>query len=146
MLEVGNGGMTFDEYKTHMSLWAILAAPLLAGNDLTDISAQTRELLMNREVIAVDQDALGKQGDCVSATGPVEIWARPLADGTKAVGIFNRDPEARLATLDLRSLGISGGGRLRDLWEHKDLGLMKSSYTVKVPGHGVVLLKVKASS
>ncbi len=146
MLEVGNGGMTFDEYKTHMSLWAILAAPLLAGNDLTDISAQTRELLMNKELIAVDQDPLGKQGDRVSATGPVEIWARPLADGTKAVGIFNRNPEARLATLDFRSLGISGGGRLRDLWEHKDLGLMKSSYTVKVPGHGVVLLKIKAFS
>ncbi len=142
MLEVGNGGMTFDEYKTHMSLWAILAAPLLAGNDLTQISAQTRELLLNKELIAVDQDALGRQGDRVSAQGMVEVWARPLVGGAKAVGIFNREDHVQKATLDFSSLGFTGGATVRDLWQHKDLGVMKTSYTVTVPAHGVVLLKI----
>ena len=89
MLEVGNGGMNTDEYRTHMSLWAILAAPLLAGNDLSTMTPDTIALLTNKEVIAVDQDRAGKQGDRVSATGPVEIWSRQLADGSKTVGIFN---------------------------------------------------------
>ena len=92
MLEVGNGGMTAEEYRTHMSLWAILAAPLLAGNDLTTMTPETIAILTNRDVIAVDQDPAGKQGDRVSAEGPIEIWARSLADGSKAVGVFNRLP------------------------------------------------------
>jgi alpha-galactosidase len=142
MLEVGNGGMTFDEYKTHMSLWAILAAPLLAGNDLTNMSTETRELLLNKDLIAVDQDALGKQGDRVSAKGMVEIWAKPLTGGAKAVGLFNRDDQAKSITLELSSLGFAGGVKVRDLWQHKDLGSMKNEYTVSVPAHGVVFLKV----
>jgi alpha-galactosidase len=87
MLEVGNGGMNADEYRTHMSLWAILAAPLLAGNDLSTMTPETIALLTNRDVIAVDQDAAGREGDRVSAEGPIEVWARPLADGSRAVGI-----------------------------------------------------------
>jgi len=142
MLEVGNGGMTFDEYKTHMSLWAILAAPLLAGNDLTNMSAETRELLLNKEVIAVDQDALGKQGDRVSAQGMVDIWARPLTGDAKAVGLFNRDNHAQSVTLEFSSLGFTGNVKVRDLWQHKELGLMKSEYTVSVPAHGVIFLNV----
>jgi alpha-galactosidase len=142
MLEVGNGGMTFDEYKTHMSLWAILAAPLLAGNDLKNMSAETRELLLNKDLIAVDQDALGKQGDRVSAKGMVEIWARPLAGDAKAVGLFNRDDQAKSVTLEFSSLGFTGNVKVFDLWQHKELGLMKNEYTVSVPTHGVIFLKV----
>jgi alpha-galactosidase len=142
MLEVGNGGMTADEYRTHMSLWAILAAPLLAGNDLSTMTAETVELLTNRDVIAVDQDSAGRQGDRVSAEGPIEVWSRPLADGSKAVGIFNRHPSAMTARVDLHSVGFAGVVKARDLWQKKDLGDLKGPYVVKIPAHGVVFLRV----
>jgi alpha-galactosidase len=142
MLEVGNGGMTADEYRTHMSLWAILAAPLLAGNDLTTMTPETVALLTKHDVIAVDQDAAGKQGDRVSAEGPVEVWARVLADGSKAVGIFNRHHTVLAARIDFGTIGFKGTVKARDLWQGKDLGKLSSPYVVKVPAHGVVFLKV----
>ncbi len=142
MLEVGNGGMTTEEYRTHMSLWVLLAAPLLAGNDLSTMTPETISLLTNREVIAVDQDPAGHQGDRVSAEGPIEVWAKPLADGSKAVGIFNRQQNPLPATVDLRTLGFSGPVKARDLWKKSDVGTLSSPYIVTVPGHGVILLKV----
>jgi alpha-galactosidase len=142
MLEVGNGGMNTDEYRTHMSLWAILAAPLLAGNDLTTMTPETIALLTNKEVIAIDQDRLGKQGDRVSAEGPMEIWARTLADGSKAVGLFNRHPQPMQMKVDFSQVGFSGKVNVRDIWQAKDLGSMQHSYETVVPGHGVVLLKI----
>jgi alpha-galactosidase len=143
MLEVGNGGMNTDEYRTHMSLWAILAAPLLAGNDLTTMTPETVAMLTNREVIAVDQDSLGKQGDRVSAGGPIEIWARPLSDGSKAVGVFNRQKTPRAATVNFKDLGFHNPVKVRDIWQAKDLGSMKDSYSMTVPPHGVIFLRVK---
>src|SRR3984893_11221765 len=122
MLEVGNGGMTTDEYRTHVSLWAILAAPLLAGNDLSTMTPETVALLTNRDVIAVDQDSAGKQGDRVSAVGPIEIWVRSLADGSKAVSIFNRHPGPMSATVDFKQLGFDHTVKARDLWLPNDLG------------------------
>jgi alpha-galactosidase len=142
MLEVGNGGMTTDEYRQHMSLWVILAAPLLAGNDLSKMTPETLEILTNKEVVAVDQDPLGKQGDRVSAVGPNEIWAKPLSGGAKAVGLFNRAETPLPMTLHLSEVGFSAGAKVRDLWTHKDVTLTGGSYTVLVPRHGVVLLKV----
>jgi len=141
MLEVGNGKMKPDEYRTHVSLWAILAAPLLAGNDLTTMTPETIALLTNREVIAIDQDPAGKQGDRVTAEGPLEIWAKPLADGSKAIGLFNRHPQPARMRVDFRQVGFSGRVRVRDVWEAKDLGRL-DNYETLVPGHGVVLLKV----
>src|SRR5574337_180961 len=90
MLEIGNGGMSDEEYRTHMSLWSLLAAPLLAGNDLRSMSPAILEILTNREVIAVDQDKAGQQGRRVAQSGEQEIWSRPLADGGQAIGMFNR--------------------------------------------------------
>jgi alpha-galactosidase len=142
MLEVGNGGMNTEEYRTHMSLWAILAAPLLAGNDLTTMTPETIALLTNKEIVAVDQDHAGRQGDRISAVGPIEIWARPLADGSKAVGIFNRQSGPLGATVDFKQLGFSGSVKARDLWQKKDLGNLGQTYSAKIPGHGVVLLRV----
>jgi alpha-galactosidase len=142
MLEVGNGGMTADEYRTHMSLWAILAAPLLAGNDLSTMTPETVSLLTNHDVIAVDQDAAGKQGDRVSAEGPVEVWARSLADGSKAVGIFNRQHAALVARVDFASMGFKGAVKAWDLWQEKELGRINGLFVIKVPAHGVVFLKV----
>ncbi len=142
MLEVGNGGMDRDEYRTHMALWALLAAPLLAGNDLRSMSAETKEMLTNREVLSVDQDAKGVQGHRISEEGPLEIWAKPLADQSQAVGLFNRSEAALTMTLDFKAVGFSGAAKVRDLWEHKDIGTVQDTHTVEVPKHGVVLLKV----
>ena len=88
MLEVGNGKMNEEEYRTHMSLWCLLAAPLLAGNDLSKMTPETLAILTNPEVIAVDQDPLGIQGHRVAQEGQLEVWVKPLADGSKAVGLF----------------------------------------------------------
>jgi alpha-galactosidase len=142
MLEVGNGKMNAEEYRTHMSLWALLAAPLLAGNDLSTMKPETIAMLTNREVIAIDQDRLGKQADRVRAEGSQEIWARPLADGSKAVGIFNRFDWPQTISVDFQELGFKGSVKARDIWAAKDLGTLPSKYVARVPGHGVVLLKV----
>jgi alpha-galactosidase len=142
MLEVGNGGMKRDEYRTHMALWAILAAPLLAGNDLRSMSPETKELLMNSEILAVDQDAKGVQGRRVWQEGPLEIWVKPLADGSQAVGLFNRSESATKMTLDFKSIGAPASAKLRDLLDHKDLGTIQNSYSADVPTHGAVLVKV----
>jgi alpha-galactosidase len=141
MLEVGNGGMTRDEYRTHMALWALLAAPLLAGNDLRSMNEETKELLTNREVISVDQDSKGAQGHRVWEEGPLEIWTRPLADGSQAVGLFNRGEGAMTIQLDLSAIRFEGATKLRDLWEHKDLGTFTGTYSHEVPSHGVVFLR-----
>ena len=143
MLEVGNGGMKPDEYRTHMALWAILAAPLLAGNDLSTMTPETVAILTNRDVIAVDQDKAGIQGDRVSAEGPIEVWSKPLADGSKAIGIFNRASGPLAAHVDLSKLGFAKSPKARDLWLGTDLGSIDLNYTATIPGHGVLLLKVQ---
>ncbi len=142
MLEIGNGGMTHDEYITHMSLWVILAAPLLAGNDLSKMTPETLAILTNREVVAVDQDKLGKQGYRVSAVGPLEIWEKPLSGGAKAVALFNRGESTSPITLELKAVGFGGGAKLHDLWSGKDVSATGGSYTASVPSHGAVLLKI----
>jgi alpha-galactosidase len=142
MLEVGNGRMKHDEYLTHMSLWALLAAPLLAGNDVRNMDGETKAILTNSEVIAVDQDSKGIQGHRLWDEGPLEIWAKPLADGSYAVGLFNRGESQLPITLTFQMLGFAGSAHLRDLWSHQDLPPQKDSYTAAVPKHGVVMLKV----
>ena len=122
MLEVGNGKLSLDENRTHLSLWAMLAAPLLAGNDLPKMTPEIAAILTNRDAIAIDQDPLGKQGDRVSAVGPVEIWAKPLKGGDKAVALFNRDDTALPITLKLSDVGFANGAKARDIWQAKDLG------------------------
>jgi len=141
MLEIGNGGMNADQYRTQMSLWAILAAPLLAGNDLSKMDETLKSILINKEVIAVDQDKLGIQGSRIS---PPQIWMKPLSDGSKAVALFNyvTDDEAEPVTLKLKDVGFSGPVHVRDLWAHKDLGILHDSYTVTVPQGGVVMLRI----
>jgi alpha-galactosidase len=142
MLEVGNGGMNHEEYRTHISLWVLLAAPLIAGNDLRAIPADTKELLTNPEVIAVDQDPRGVQGHRVWQEGSLQIWAKPLADGSQAVGLFNGTEAAMDITLEFKTIGVPGQANVRDLWQHRDLGTMKDSFTANVPQHGVALVRV----
>ena len=143
MLEIGNGGMTDIEYRTHMSLWAMLAAPLLAGNDLRAMSPSTLEILTNAEVIAVDQDKLGQQGKQVWKSGDQEIWTRPLSGGATAVAIFNRGKDQASVTVKWADLGLAKMKIVRDLWLHQDVATAGPEYAVTVPSHGVVLLRVK---
>jgi alpha-galactosidase len=143
MLEIGNGHMSDDEYRTHMSLWALTAAPLLAGNDIRKMSDTTKSILLNKEVIAVDQDALGKQASPVK-NGNLETWVKPLKDGGVAVGVVNLDNAAANATVKASDLGLKGSVRsARDLWTHKDVKFAKGEYSASVPAHGVLMLRVK---
>ncbi len=144
MLEVGNGGMSEDEYRTHMALWVILAAPLMAGNDLTQMTPYTIELLTNPEVIAVDQDPLGKQGYRVKQEGAFEVWMKPMADGSKVVGLFNRQYTTEQMTVDFSDIGLSGDATVRDLLLHEDRGTFTDKFSAYVPRHGVVLVRIRA--
>jgi len=143
MLEVGNGGMTDDEYRAHFSLWAVMAAPLMAGNDVRAMPAATRDILLNREVVAVDQDSLGVQGMLVQETAPdLQVWAKPLSDGSRALVLFNRSTLQTVITASWRAIGIRGPARVRDLWAHADVGTFPARFTATVPAHGVVMVRV----
>jgi alpha-galactosidase len=142
MLEVGNGGMNHDEYLTHMTLWCILAAPLLAGNDLSKMSPDALAILINKEVIAIDQDPNGVQGHRIAEEGPLEVWQKPLADGAIAVALFNRGESANSVTVQFADLAIKGSAHVRDLWQHKDLGSFEGKFTANVPVRGAVLIVV----
>ena len=142
MLEVGNGHMTDEEYRTHMSLWSLLASPLLAGNDLRSMTPATKEILMNKEVIAIDQDPLGKQATQISVKGDIETWARPLEDGSVAVGVFNRGLATKRVSVRTSDLKLSGNATARDLWSHKAVLPQDGTFSGAVPTHGVLLLRV----
>ena len=134
--------LMFDEQITHMSLWALQAAPLLIGADLSKIDEWTTNILGNREVLAVNQDVLGKPAGRKMSDGWVEVWARPLEDGTMAVGLFNRSPEAATVTAKFSDLGLTGSQPVRDLWLHKDLARVQNEFSASVPRHGAVLVKI----
>jgi alpha-galactosidase len=161
MLEIGNGHMTTEEYRTHMSLWCLLSAALLAGNDLRDMKPEILEILTNKEVIAVDQDKLGKQAVRVSppvpadeaATisvqegrsttgGEIQVFSRPLADGGHAVGLFNLGAATAKVTAKWSDIGIKGSHKVRDLWAHADRGAFTNEFSADVPSHGVVMIKI----
>ena len=145
MLEVGNGGMTDGEYRAHLSLWAIVAAPLIAGNDVRTMSAATRDILTNREVIAVDQDSLGVEGWMVSQIVPgLQVWSKPLQGGGRAVALLNRTDGAATIEVDWRDIGLAPAGRarVRDLWAHEDRGVLTGNFAAPVPSHGVVLVTI----
>jgi len=144
MLEVGNGGMTDVEYRTHFSLWAILAAPLIAGNDLRNMRPEIHDILNNKEVIAVNQDALGREGTRVAKSGDLEVWAKQLKDGSRAVVLLNRGASEQNITVAWQDLGYPShlNGAVRDLWQHKDLGKFTEKFSAPVASHGVVMLTV----
>ncbi len=145
MLEVGNG-MTDTEGRAHFSLWAIMAAPLIAGNDLRSMSATTQGTLTNAEVIAVDQDPLGIQGRVVATPGQdLQVWSKTLAgQNARAVVLFNRGASSAPIMVQWSDLGLpAGSASVRDLWSHTDLGTFDDSYTAaSVPSHGVVMLEI----
>jgi len=142
MLEIGNGGMTATEYRTHMSLWSMLAAPLLAGNDIRTMNDETKEILLNKDVIAIDQDKAGHQAHRAAQNGDTETWTRELADGSIAVALFNKGDSEATMKAAWTNYGIKRAKTVRDLWAHKELSGAAEGYTVEVPSHGVVLLRV----
>ncbi len=142
MLEVGNGGMTDNEYRMHMTMWCLLAAPLLLGNDLTHMTPATLAILANPEVIAVDQDSLGAQARRVLQVGPVEVWVKALHDGSRAVGLFNREQGTIPIKISLKDLGLGSHATVRDLWEQKDLPPISGMLSVDVGEHSAVFLKL----
>lgn len=151
MLEVGNGGMTKDEYITHFSMWAMLAAPLMAGNDLRNMSEETREILTNKEVIAVNQDKLGRQAVRFMDMGEQEIWAKPLANGEIAVCFLNRnDNEWNIDYNWTKNTMYFAQGinikekeySIKDLWSHKIIGTTKSNTRYSIPKHGVLMVRL----
>jgi alpha-galactosidase len=147
MLEIGNGGMTADEYRTHMSLWSLLSAPLIAGNDLRDMSDETKSILMNAEVIAIDQDPAAKPVQTLATNGDVVTLLRPMKDGSIIIGIFNRGSEPATAGFSWKDLpGGLAGKKLsaRDLWKHESVQVAGDNYSTTVPTHGVALLKISA--
>ena len=145
MLEVGRG-MSTDEDKSHFGMWAILAAPLITGNDVTKMSATTKAILTNTDVIAVDQDPLGKQGTRVATSGSnLEIWSKQLSGtNTRAVALFNRSGAATSMSVTWTQIGLpAGAATVRDLYAQKDLGSFTDSYKAdSVPSHGIVMLKI----
>ncbi len=144
MLEVGNGKMSQEEYRAHFSLWAALAAPLMAGNDLATMTPDTRAILTNKEVIAIDQDPLGIQAKRVSKKGDFEVWARPIKGGGRAVVLLNRSLSTHPVTVDWEMLDLPASLKLkvRDLWQAKDLPAATASFSADVPSHGVVMIRL----
>jgi len=144
MLEVGNGGMTTTEYESHFSLWAMLAAPLIAGNDLSAMNADTLRILTNADIVAVDQDSLGVQARRLWKQGELEIWARPLKGGDQAVVLFNRGASPAGMTVDWDLLNLPAGLRadVKDLWSKKVTKRVRGSYGGTVAAHGVVMVRI----
>ena len=132
--------LTPDEQYTHISLWCLLSAPLLIGCDLQRLDEFTLNLLTNDEVIAIDQDPLGSQAKRVLTDGDIQIWVKELADGSKAIGVFNLSEKTMKYDLNFEKAGLKAGGELRDLWRQKNLG---KPANISIPSHGVMLLKLK---
>jgi alpha-galactosidase len=154
MLEIGNGGMTTEEYKTHFSLWCMLAAPLLAGNDVQKMTEETKSILLNKEIIALDQDSLGRQARCWRDNGDYQIWTKILSNNEKAVCLLNRSDEKKTVLVDfallvqIRSDKKENGKQLvlenfnvRDLWDHKNLVLKESSVYIDILPHSVKMYR-----
>jgi alpha-galactosidase len=153
MLEVGNGGMTSREYITHFSLWCMLASPLMAGNDLRDMTKETLNILTNKEMIAINQDPLGNQAFCFRDNGDYEIWIKKLANEEKAVCLLNRSDEDKSVEVNISTLLKANESywsvdpyyiynySIRDVWEHKNLNVKDDILEVKMPPHSVKVLQ-----
>lgn len=153
MLEVGNGGMTNEEYKTHFSLWCMMAAPLMAGNDLANMTPEIKAILTNQEMIAIDQDTMGRQGTCYRDNGDYEIWVKPLANKEKAVCLLNRGDEVKNVQVDFQLLLAASGNywandrykleeyKVRDVWEHKEVKMDKPVVFLEMQPHSVKVFR-----
>ena len=150
MLQVGRG-MSFEEDKTHFSMWCMLNSPLIAGNDLTKMSDQTLDILTNKEMIDINQDPLVYQARRLKDEGGLEVWAKPLKStlsGEVAVALLNRSDSSKMMSFKMEDVGIDPRKKnaIRDVWKHMDLQPNQNKLSIKVPSHGVVVLKIKGES
>ena len=148
-VKVGANGLTLPENRAHFSLWCVIAAPLMAGNDIRSMEPDIRDILTNREVVAIDQDPLGAQGrrvrrDELGRGASVEVWAKKLKDGGQAVVLFNRSNGEAPIAVSWQELGLRYDSEpmVRDLWAKKDIGRVKGTFTATVPPHDVVMIRV----
>jgi len=149
MLEIGNGGLTTEEERSHYSMWCIMKAPLILGNDLSKMTNDTLTILLNDEAIAVNQDSEGKQGKLVDTqNSDLQVWSGSISKNRCAVVLFNRGTSTAQITANWAKIGLSAdtSATVRDLWEHKDVGTFTGSYSAKVPSHGVVMITVTPTS
>jgi alpha-galactosidase len=121
----------------------MLAAPLIAGNDVRNLSDETKAILLNKDVIAVDQDPMGTEATRISKEGDSEVWGRPLAKGAYAIALFNRGADAATIAVKWSDVKLSGNLKVRDLWAHSDLGKKADDFSAQVPSHGVVMIRVE---
>ncbi|MEO6187318.1 MAG: hypothetical protein ABIO82_06440 [Ginsengibacter sp.] len=142
MLEVGNGGLTTSEERAHFSLWCMLAAPLLAGNDLRHMTKEANDILTNKEMIAIDQDAFGKQGYLIVDKNDYQVFMKPLSNGETAICLFNRGDATKDVTVNWNDLKIGSDFKLRDVWKHADNGTTTTSFKASIPKHDVVVLRL----
>lgn len=142
MLEVGNGGLSPEEERAHFSLWCMIAAPLIAGNDLSNMTKHTLEILTNKDVIAVDQDKLGKEGYKILDGLDFEIYSKPLANDDIAICLFNRSAKAMDVNVNWADYKITGDYKLTDLWAHKNAGTTNRPFKAKIASHDVVMLRL----
>ena len=132
-----------DEQKMLLSLWAIAPSPLMLGNALPDTDTATLTLITNDEVLAINQDKLAAQAKRISQHLGTEIWVKDLADGSKAIGLFNRGCEPREVSVCWKDLGIKPPSNVRDLWDRKDLGSFPETFARTIPSHGAGLYRIK---
>jgi alpha-galactosidase len=147
MLEVGNGKLSLAENRAHFSMWAMLAAPLLAGNDLPNMKPEVKAILTNKDVIAIDQDKLGHQATRDYVDGEIEVWSRRLSGGAMAVAVLNIGAD-HVAThpfhLNLAKLGLHGAQKGKDLWTGKDVTLTENQ-AIELPAHDILLVRIAAA-
>ena len=138
--------MTYDDDKSHFSMWCMMLSPLLAGNDLRTMSKETIEILTNREMIAIHQDEACIQAERKLKEGSVEVWVKPLGKAAKkeyAVAVLNRGDNPATYTLSFADLGVKGFSKARDVWQHKNVSVASGKITLDIPTHGIVVLRVK---
>ncbi len=140
--QIGGAGCTDEEYRTHFALWCMLAAPLMIGCDVASMDEVTRDILTNERLIAINQDALGQQGESVARHGRVEVWSKPLANGDMAVALFNRGDVRQSVRAHWSNIGIAGAWQATDVWSGTDLGVVVEAISAEILPHGSVVVRL----
>jgi alpha-galactosidase len=141
MLEVGNRGLTYEEQKSQMTMWSIMAAPIMISSDVRNMSDETKGLYLNMDMIAINQDSLGVQGHRVSNVDGKQVWTKPLKNGDMAVALLNNNNSTQTVECNFADIGVEGEVEVRDAWQKKDLGAL-SHVSVELPAHGSALLRL----
>ena len=141
MLEVGNRGLSYEEQRSQMTMWSIMAAPIMISSDVRSMSNETKELYLNKDMIAINQDSLGVQGHRISDKNGKQVWTKPLKNGDLAVALLNNNNSTQTVECTFADIGVEGEVEVRDAWQKKDLG-PRSSVSIELPAHGSALLRL----